>query len=120
MDNMDKKHISKEEIIEIKRRLWTVLNKFGGGHKLNFSKKINSSSGNIEAWFSNDSTTLPGFKALRNIAYEYGINLNWLILGDGTILRGETPNPDIMLEKENERLKGQIAAYEKILGKLKK
>jgi len=117
MNNLDKKHIQNEEMKEIRKRMLMILDKIEGGHKLKFATKINASTGNIDAWFKADGTTLPGFKALRNIAAEYRINLNWLVLGEGTMHIEEQIHPDQELVKENEFLKGQIAAFEKILSK---
>lgn len=118
MNNIDKKHIPKDEMDSIRRRLLIILNKFEHGHKLNFSKNVGSSSGNVEAWFSLDSTTLPGFKALRNIAKVYLINLNWLILGEGPMRMNEPPETTAK-DLELERLRGELSAYQKILGKRK-
>lgn len=122
--------LSNEELIAIRERLVKVLDKCEAGHKLNFSKKIKHSTGNVDAWFNPKNRTIPSFKALRNIAREYRINLNWLINNEGSMYVFETEksskdfkkinDENEKIKSENNLLKGQLMAYEKMLGKPKK
>lgn len=118
---IDKEGVFSDEDLEAAReRLLKVIDKCEAGHKLQFSKKINHSSGNVDAWINPRNKTLPSFKALHNIACEYRINLNWLVLGEGPMFMFEPENPIKKQDLEIERLKGEVSAYEKIIGKLKR
>lgn len=67
--------------IGVKTRLLQILNDYERGHKLNFSKNVGASSGNVQAWFDLSNPTLPNFNSLRKISKAYGVDLNWLLMG---------------------------------------
>ena len=71
----------RNQIVGIKTRLIQILNDFEHGHKMNFSKKIDCSTGNTDAWFDFRNPVVPNNKALCKIAMAYNVDLNWLLLG---------------------------------------
>ena len=122
--------LSKEDMAAIRERVFQVIEKCEAGHKLNFSKRIKHSTGNVDTWINPKNRVIPSFRAIRNIGTEYRINLNWLVLGEGSMYLFETEksskefkkvhDENEKLKAENNNLKGQLTAYEKMLGKPKK
>jgi len=113
------KEFSKKTREEIKLRLLVILEKCAYGHKTKFANTIGHSTGNVEAWFNVKGVALPSIKAMYALVTVYRINLNWLVCGEGNMFINERSETNVKLLNENEFLKGQISAYEKVLKKIK-
>ena len=72
-------------------RLQQMIDYYGSGRNATFAKKLGLSESNIRAWLGG---TLPKLDAIERIAkYCEDVSLPWLILGEGTMIKGCEPAP---------------------------
>lgn len=93
-------------------RLSQMIDYYANGKNIIFAKKIEIGESNVRSWLSG---TLPKLDAIEKIAINCeNISLKWLLTGEGTMLKTDTPDDGTKTEEETAS-DGVTAALERII-----
>jgi hypothetical protein len=93
-------------------RLSQMIDYYANGKNIIFAKKIEIGESNVRSWLSG---TLPKLDAIEKIAINCeNISLKWLLTGEGTMLKTDTPDDGAKTEEETAS-DGVTAALERII-----
>jgi transcriptional regulator with XRE-family HTH domain len=99
----------------VEKRLLLLINNLGITKK-KFAESINLSPGNISDWLSIKRNSQPSLTALSRICETYGVNLNWLLTGEGSMYLDQgsgDSNKDRVREDRIRELENQISSLKK-------
>ena len=89
-----------------------MIDYYANGKNIIFAKKIEIGESNVRSWLYG---TLPKLDAIEKIAINCeNISLKWLLTGEGTMLKTDTPDDGTKTEEETAS-DGVTAALERII-----
>lgn len=82
-------------------RILQLVDYYGSGKNTIFANKIGVTESNVRSWLNN---TLPKVDAIEKIArFCDGVSLDWIVLGEGSMLKSDVSVPMGAQEGESER-----------------
>jgi len=95
-------------------RIRTLIDTFADGKAKHFSELVGVKQSTLATYLSKGSE--PSLDSIIKISIKTNVNLNWLVLGEGSMYRGEVPaesqNKDMDIKRMSERL---ISAQDKLI-----